>query len=130
GTLITDLETDIYALWAGLTTNVVGDTSTALSDADIRRSIEKLASLNFPLNEIAFHLHPYVYWNQVLAIQKYYDQSQFAVQKASPTMVGSLDGRPITEASGYYGQLYGIPIFVSSNVASGLQTYRNLLAHR
>jgi hypothetical protein len=30
---------------------------------------------------------------------------------------------------GLRGSLYGIPIYLSSNVVSGLQTYRNLLAH-
>ena len=28
------------------------------------------------------------------------------------------------------GTLYGMPVFRSTNVVSGLQTYRNLLAHR
>ncbi len=129
-TIINDLEGDLFALWSGLTTNSIGDTATVLSDSEIRQSVEALASANFDLNESAWFFHPYVYWNQLLAVQKYYDQSQFSNRVPGPTLSGSLDGRELTQGNGLTGQLYGIPVFLSTNVVSGLQTYRNLLAHR
>lgn len=129
GRLADDLEDDLFALWSGLTTNSVGDTASILSDAEVRQSVQALDARNIPLDEVAWFFHPYVYWNQVLAIQKYYDQSQFG--RASATAEGTIGGvGSNTDSGGLRGQLYGIPLRVSSNVVSGLQTYRNLLAHR
>lgn len=130
GTLADDLEGDIFALWSGLSTNTVGDTATVVSDAEIRQSIEKLASLNIPImnGETAWFFHPYVYFNQLLAVQKYYDQSQFSNRVQGATYTGNFG--EFSRERGLMGQLYGCPIFISTNVVSGLQTYRNLLAHK
>lgn len=132
GTLATDLEGDLFALWSGLSTNTVGDTATVVTDSEIRQTVNKLDSLNMPLEECAWFFHPYVYWIQVLAIQKYYDQSQFAKGGGGggAAMTGTLNGTPIAARGGYRGSLYGMPLYTSTNVVSGLQTYRNLLAHR
>jgi len=130
GSLITDLEGDIFALWSGLSTNTVGDTATVLSDSEVRQSVEALDAANVPLEETAWFLHPYVYWNQILSVAKYYDQSQFSRTVPGATLTGSLTGEPLDNSRSLRGQLYGIPLFVTSNVVSGLQTYRNLLAHR
>lgn len=128
-TLIDDLESDLAALWSGLSTNVVGDTATVLTDLEIRKSVEKLASANFPLNECAWFFHPYVYWNQILGVQKYYDQSQFAAPNGqSPVYTGNFG--PADVNRGLQGRLYGIPVFTTSNIVSGLKTYRNLLLHK
>lgn len=129
-TLADDLEDDLFALWSGLSTNTVGDTATVLSDSEIRQSIEKLASLNIPLTggETAWFFHPYVYYNQILAVQKYYDQSQFSNRIPGVTYTGNFG--EMDASRGLVGQLYGLPVFISSNVVSGLQTYRNLLAHK
>jgi hypothetical protein len=129
-TLVDSLEDALFALWSGLTTNSVGDTATVLSDAEIRAAIEKLDSANFNLGECAWFFSPYTYWNQILAIQKYYDQSQFSTSYKGAVATGTLDGRDISTSKGFRGYLYGIRVFVSSNVVSGLQTYRNLLAHK
>jgi hypothetical protein len=130
GTLANDLEGDIFALWSGLSTNTIGDTATVVSDAEIRQSIEKLASLNIPVmgGETAWFFHPYVYYNQLLAVTKYYDQSTFSNRIAGVTYSGNFG--EYSRERGYMGQLYGIPLMISTNVVSGLQTYRNLLAHK
>lgn len=131
GTLVDDLEGDLFALWSGLTTNAVGDTATVLTDAEIRQAVEALDSRNIPLEECAFFFHPYVWWNQLLAISKYYDKSQFGGANAgSVTLDGTLGGQSLMDSRAYRGNLYGIPTFTTTNVVSGLQTYRNLLAHR
>lgn len=120
------LEDSLAGLWSSITTNTIGDTATVLSDAEIRQAINKLASTNFDLSECAFFVHPYVYWNQLHAIAKYYDMSQSGF---SAVLTGNFGSGAAREA-GRWGTLYGIPMFVTSNVVSGLQTYRNLLLHK
>jgi len=48
------LEADIAGLWSSITTNVIGDTATVLSDAEIRAAISKLEILKYHLDETAF----------------------------------------------------------------------------
>lgn len=127
GSLADDLEQAIFALWSGLSTNSVGDTATVLADAEIRQSVEKLASGNFPLNETAWFVHPYVYWNQLSAVTKYYDASSVG---AGASLVRTGNFGNMDASRGLMGQLYGIPLFASTNVVSGLGTYRNILAHK
>lgn len=127
GTLMEDFEDALFALWSGLTTNTVGDTATVITDAEIRQGIEKLATLDFPLRECAFFFHTFTYWVQILAIQKYYDASQAGWTKTAPVMNGNFEGAD--QSRSLHGSLYGIPLYTSSRVVSGLQTHRNLLAH-
>ncbi len=122
--LITALEASLFGLWSSLSTNVVGDTATVLTDAEIVTAIQKLDSLNYDvLNQAAFFLHPFVYWRQIATIAKYYtwNTSQLAIIRDGN--FGKSD-----TARGLRGQIYGIPIYVSTNVVNGLSTYRNLLA--
>lgn len=69
-----------------------------------------------------------VYYNQILSVAKYYDQSQFSNRIAGATYTGNFG--EFNPSRGLVGQLYGCPIYLSTNVVSGLQTYRNLLAHK
>lgn len=122
--LIQALEDSLFGLWSSLSTNTVGDTATVLTDNEVVSSIEKLASLDYDLNECAFFFHPFVYWRQIVTISKYYtwQTSQLPVIR---------DGNfgPMDASRGLQGQLYGIPVFTSTRVVQGLSTYRNLLAH-
>lgn len=123
-TLITALEASIFGLWSSISTNTVGDTATVLSDAEIVEAIEDLASTNYDvMGEGGFFFHPFVYWRQIVTISKYYtwNTSQLPVIR---------DGNfgPMDKSRGLMGQLYGIPVYVSSNVVGALQTYRNILA--
>jgi hypothetical protein len=126
-TLADSLEDAILALWSGLSTNTIGDTATVLSDAEVRQSINKLASANYDLRECGWFLHPYVFWIQLAAVQKYYDMSQAG---GTGTFVREGNFGPMDISRGLRGHLYGIPIYESTNVVSGLSTYRNLLAHK
>lgn len=128
GTLITSLEDSLLGLWSGLATNSIGDTATVLSDAEVRQSVQLLDAGNFDLRDCAWFVHPYVFWNQLGAIAKYYDASQSGATKGF-TVSGNF-GDMTDSGRGLRGVLYDMPVFVSSRVASGLQTYRNLLAHK
>lgn len=130
GTLRTALEAAILGLWSGLTTNSIGDTATVLSDAEVRTAIEALEARNFDTldGDVAFFFHPYTFYIQLGATQKYYDQSMRGPLSAAGFVATGLMGQG--SKPGLKGTLYGIPAYVSSNVASGLLTYRNLLAHK
>lgn len=122
--LITALEASIFGLWSSLSTNTVGDTATVMTDNEVVSAIEKLASLNYEIDEIAFFFHPFVYWRQIVTISKYYTWNTSQLPVIREGNFGTMD-----KSRGLMGQLYGIPVYTSTNVVSGLSTYRNLLAH-
>lgn len=131
GVLRLALEDALFGLWSGLSTNVVGDTATVLSDSEIRQAIQLLEALNFDTQDgdTAFFFHPYTFWLQLGAVAKYYDQSVRGPSSAAGFIAtGNMGGG--NAQTGLKGVLYGIPLYVTSRVASGLQTYRNLLARR
>lgn len=122
--LIDALEASLFGLWSGLSTNVVGDTATVLTDNEIVGAIEKLDTLNYDvMNKAAFFFHPFIYWRQIATIAKYYTYNTSQLPIIRDGNFGKMDSR-----SGLRGQLYGIPIYTSTNVVKGLSTYRNLLA--
>lgn len=122
--LIDALEASIFGLWSSLSTNTVGDTATVLTDAEIVESIEKLESLNYKTQlEGAFFFHPFVYWRQIVTIAKYYTWNTSQIAVIRDGNFGKMDA-----SRGLRGQIYGIPIYTSTNVVKGLSTYRNLLA--
>lgn len=132
GVLRHDLEDALFGLWSGLSTNVVGDTATVLSDAEIRTGIEALEALNFDTldGDTAFFMHPYTFYIQLGATTKYYDQAQRGPNSAAGFVATGAFGDKSNYQTGLRGTLYGIPMFVSPRVVSGLQTYRNLLANK
>jgi hypothetical protein len=117
------IEAALAALWSSLTVTAVGDTATGISDAEIRTAISALESTNFRLDEMALFFHPEVYWTQIHGISKYYtfDTSTFELIKS-----GNLPGQSGMEHA-YKGNLYGIPVYTTTNIVNSLQTYRNLL---
>jgi len=122
--LIDALEASIFGLWSSLSTNTVGDTATVLSDAEIVEAITKLEVLNYKTQmEGAFFFHPFVYWRQVSTIAKYYTWNTSQLPVVRDGNFGKMD-----VSRGLRGQVYGIPIYTSTNVVNGLSTYRNLLA--
>lgn len=123
------LEADIAALWSSLSTNLIGDTATQLSDSEIRQGINLLETLKYHLDECAFFFHPYVYWNQLHGITKYYQQYSYGPSN-EPGAVRTGNFGTAGYALNFKGFLYGIPVYTTSNIVSGLQTYRNLLLHK
>lgn len=122
------LEADIAALWSSITTNVIGDTATVLSDAEIRQGLYLLENLKYSLNECAFFFHPYVYWNQLHAVTKYYQQYSVGPSSvAGPVRTGNFGVAGYEK--NFKGYLYGLPVYTTTNIVSALLTYRNLLLH-
>lgn len=122
--LMVALEDSLAALWSSLSTNVVGDTTTVLSDAEIRDAINALDTLNYDLTETAFFFHPFVYWTQLGGIAKYYSQYASNLDFIRTGNFGKGDA-----SRGLRGILYDQPCYVTPRVVSGLQTYRNIFAH-
>lgn len=118
------VEDSLAALWSSLTTNVVGDTATALSDAEIRDAINALENLDFDMSETAFFFHPTVYWTQLAGIAKYYSQ-----YLSNLNIIRTGNFGPGDATRGFRGILYDQPIYVTTRIVSGLQTFRNLFAH-
>jgi hypothetical protein len=122
--LVDALEASLFGLWSSLSTNTVGDTATVLTDNEIVGAIEKLESLNYKTQmEGAFFFHPFVYWRQVSTIAKYYTWNTSQIAVVRDGNFGKMDA-----SRGLRGQIYGIPVYTSTNVVKGLSTYRNLLA--
>lgn len=129
GLLAEALEASLAGLWSSITTNTIGDTATVVSDAEIRESLYKMEAQKMKLSECAFFFHPYVYWEQLHAITKYYQQySVGPANNAGAVRTGNFgqDGYVLNQK----GWLYGVPLYTTSNIVSGLQTYRNLLLHK
>jgi hypothetical protein len=129
GLLAEALEASIAALWSSISTNTVGDTATVVSDAEIREALYKMENGKYKLSECAFFFHPYVYWEQLHAVAKYYQQySVGPANVAGAVRTGNFgqDGYILNQK----GFLYGVPLYTTTNIVSGLQTYRNLLLHK
>lgn len=123
--LIDALEDALAALWSSLATNSVGDTATVLTELEVRTAIGTVDALNVPLQETAFFFHPFVFWSQIAGISKYYDK-----QTSGYDFVAKGNFGEFNYLRGLRGRLYDIPVFVTSNIVSGLQTYRNMLLHK
>ena len=123
--LADDLDVSLLNLWSGLTTNTVGDSATVLTDSEIRQAIEKLATANFNLNETGWFIHPFTFWIQLGAVAKYYDMSQSGMNFVREGNFGPMD-----RGRGLQGQLYGIPMYITSNIVTSYLSHRNLLAHK
>ena len=124
GVLMNVIEAALAALWSSLSTTAVGDTSNALSDADIRVAISTLEEANFRQSEMALFFAPEVYWTQILGISKYYTFDTSRYEAIMTGMLGTANG-PAQHR--FKGMLYDIPVFTTTNVVNALQTYRNLL---
>jgi len=123
------LEAALAALWSSVTTNAIGDTATVVSDSEIRQALNAMESGKYKLSECAFFFHPYVYWNQLHAVAKYYQQYSVGPSTAGgPVKTGnfSSEGYMLNQK----GVLFGVPVYTTTNIVSGLQTYRNLLLHK
>ena len=95
------LEVAIATLFASFS-NVVGASTTAVVDSDIRKALGLLAAGNVDLDEVAFFFDEKVAWNQLMGIDKF-------------TLVQNAPGAdPV--AKGMIGMLYGKPVFTSNNI--------------
>ncbi len=119
------MEDSLFGLWSSISTNTVGDTTTVLTDLEIRQAANALDGTNYELDQSAFFLHPTVFWLQVAGVQKFYDNSMNG--KPSIVRTGAFGEM---SSKNYKGTLYAIDLYTSPRVVSGLLTYRNLLLHK
>ncbi len=130
GTLMEDLEGDLFALHSSISTNTEGDTASVVDDVTLRLALEDLESLDTPRDEIAWFFHPYTYYAQILAIQKYYDASQAGWLGNSGPVISGNFGETANMKAAKKGTLFGVPVFTSSKVVNTLLSVKNLLAHK
>jgi len=78
-----------------------GLTTTDLVATNIEYALSIHASNSTPKNECRFFISPKTYWNDIMAIQKYYDASQY--------------GRA-SLPQGAHDILYGMPVTITPNV--------------
>lgn len=120
--LLKEVEDSLFALWSSLTANTaVGDTTTTLSDYEIRSAISTMENAQFSTDDLAFFIHPTVFWLQLAGIAKYYEDYTSRANLIQNGGFGSMGTK------NYKGHLYNVPVYTSTRVVSGLQTYRNLL---
>lgn len=112
------LEVALATLFLGFS-QVVGSSVAALADSDIRAAINFLTVANIDVTQdCAFFVAPAVFWKQLQAIDKF----SLAVNS------------PVNDPTGKHPQatLYGIPVFVTTNVQYISETTgrANALAHK
>jgi N4-gp56 family major capsid protein len=100
------MDQDLTALFDSFTTNVVGTDSSALTAATIFQAVAKLKSAAVPSNDIVCVLHPAVAYDLKSSITNVF---------ANPN-AGDLQNEAMRQ--GYIGQLAGIPVFETSNIAN------------
>jgi hypothetical protein len=81
----------------------VGWSSSAIGSTQVEQAFGILDSNSVPKEECRIFMSPKVYWRDIMAIQKYYDASQF--------------GRA-TLPFGVHDQLYGVNISLTNNMAA------------
>lgn len=113
--LMKKLEVAIATLFSGFS-QTIGASTTNLADSQILAAIATLESNDVDLDGCAFFLHPNTFYRQVQSIDK------FSLAQNAP--VNDPVGKKPTAS------LYGIPVFVSSNIQSASGSRLNALAHR
>lgn len=121
--LLKEVEDSLYSLWSSLSSTAVGDTTTTLSDYEIRSAISTMEEANFEIDRLAFFVHPVVYWKQLSGVAKYYTDDTSRLNHIASGGFGEI-GR-----NNYKGHLYNVPMYTSTRVVGALQTYRNMLLH-
>jgi N4-gp56 family major capsid protein len=102
------IDQDLMALFASFTTNTVGSTATTITPALVMQAITKLKSAAVPSEGIVAVLHPSVA----------YDLKSALTTTGNTNFAAGAFGDVANEAMrmGYVGQLFGVPVFESSNV--------------
>ncbi len=113
--LMKKLEVAIAALFGGFS-QTIGASTSNLADSQILAAIATLETNDVDMEGVAFFLHPNTFYRQVQSIDK------FSLAQNAP--VNDPVGKKPTAS------LYGIPVFVSSNIQSALGSRLNALAHR
>lgn len=112
------IEQNLLGLYSGLTTNVVGDNLSDISDIRILRAIQKLDEARVPFEDRHFVMSP----SQKVAMLSI---DKFVRADAVPFMKGD---SPIV--TGQFGDVYGVKTYVSPEVILLAGERKNLMFHR
>ena len=93
-----------------------GTSSAGVADSNIRAAIEYLDTANAPREDRAFFFSPKAMWTDVQALDKF------------SLVVNTGGADPVLK--GHVGMLYGIPVYVSSNIGTTTGSAQNVLAHK
>jgi len=113
GRLADDLEDNLLALWSGISTTV-GSTGSAVTDLQVRQAIRNVDDNPTPRRDRAWFIHPRVFWDQIIGLQKYYDASQAGWQlRGGPVISGGFgqqvqQGPGIKATTGLYGKIIAV----------------------
>lgn len=131
--LAKQIDTDLLALYAGLSQSV-GTAGVDITDINLRRAIQYLDDADVPSGNRSLVIKP-SQMNAMLGIDKFVRADAVGYLAAmSPIVTGTLQKGEFdpTQVKGYFGQVYGIAVYVSTNVAttgtSPISTH-NLLFH-
>lgn len=117
-TIAKKLEVALAELFDNFSTSV-GASTTALADSEIRAAIAALQNVGIDTTQdVAFFVHPNVFWKQIQNLDK------FSLAVNSPV------NDPTAKVPA--ASLYGIPVYVSSNIQyiSGTVGRSGALAHK
>lgn len=117
-TIARKLEVALAELFDNFSTSV-GASTTALADSEIRAAIAALEAVGIDTTQdVAFFVHPNVFWKQIQNLDK------FSLAVNSPVNDPTAKTPKAT--------LYGIPVYVSSNIQyiSGTVGRSSALAHK
>jgi hypothetical protein len=99
------IDTDLLALFSGFSVGA-GDASTTLSAATVANAVAKLRAVGVPSNDLAIVLNPYVAYDL---------KSNLTNAFANPG-AGMIQNDAMKQ--GYLGQLFGVPVYETANLAN------------
>ena len=105
------IEKAVFGLYTSVATNVIAPgAATAVSDLNIRQGISALKNLRHDvLKDGAFFVTPTIYYNQLAGIAKYYSRD---ISGMNLILKGNF-GEVVAQ-----DQLYGVKVFVTTNIVS------------
>ena len=104
------MDQDLIAKFVGFTTNTVGNTSTVVTPALLMQAITKLKNGAVPTDGLVMVLHPSIAYDLKAALTT---TGNVAFSQGA---FGAVANEAMTQ--GYVGQLFGVPVFESSNFAN------------
>ena len=108
------LEVALITLFSGFA-HTVGDSGTAANDSNIRACIAYLDAADIPQEDRAWFFDPTVFWTDIMGIDKF-------------TLVNESGNHAVL--NGAIGVLYGIPVYITSNIPTTGGGKYNALAQK
>lgn len=132
--LAKEIDTDLLALYSGLSQSA-GSAGVDITDANILTAIQYLDEADAPAGDRSLVIAP-SQASALLGIDKFVRADAVGyLSKMSPVVTGHLETGSFQpqDVKGYFGQIYGVGIYISSNVpttgTSPVSTH-NLLFHK